>query len=177
MFLCLFVGGGGGQQQIPQGLQGEEEETSKVKYEKRREREHGKDKNGKRKSVKDTGKDWILKKKEVSYISSHSDICEANLPTSYTENVVRRMFQEIPSSQAGNAELNFDFGVHTICSAFIGFSFRYIYYPHHIRLGTNRPRHIVIASRALLRMNSPCNAAMLILFPLLISSSTIVSKT
>ncbi|KAG6867022.1 hypothetical protein C0991_003939 [Blastosporella zonata] len=63
VFLCLFVGGGGGKQQVPQALEGEEEEDSKVRFERRRERERGKAKNGKRKSVKD--KDWILKKKEL----------------------------------------------------------------------------------------------------------------
>lgn len=63
VFLCLFVGGGGGQHQVPKGLEGEEEDE-KVQFEKRRERERGRDKTGKRKNVKD--KDWILKKKEVS---------------------------------------------------------------------------------------------------------------
>ena len=63
VFLCLFVGGGNSQQQVPQGLQGEEEEGSKITFERRRDRERTRAKNGKRKSVKD--KDWILKKKEV----------------------------------------------------------------------------------------------------------------
>jgi len=63
VFLCLFVGGGGGQQQVPQGLQGEEEEEDKITFERRRERERTRAKNGKRKNVKD--KDWILKKKEL----------------------------------------------------------------------------------------------------------------
>jgi len=56
------VGGGGGQQ-VPQGLQGEEEDENKVTFERRRDRERTRAKNGKRKSVKD--KDWILKKKEL----------------------------------------------------------------------------------------------------------------
>ncbi|KAF8077830.1 S-adenosyl-L-methionine-dependent methyltransferase [Lyophyllum atratum] len=63
IFLCLFVGGGGPQQQVPKGLEGEEEEDSRVRFERRRDRERGKTKNGKRKSVKD--RDWILKKKEL----------------------------------------------------------------------------------------------------------------
>ncbi|KAG6833700.1 hypothetical protein H0H87_002897 [Tephrocybe sp. NHM501043] len=62
VFLCLFVGGGGGQQQVPQGLEGEEED-SRVRFERRRERERGKTKSGKRKNIKD--RDWILKKKEL----------------------------------------------------------------------------------------------------------------
>jgi len=59
VFLCLLVGGGGGQQQIPKGLQGEEDETG-VKFERRRGREH---RNEKRKNVKD--KEWIKRKKEL----------------------------------------------------------------------------------------------------------------
>lgn len=65
VFLVLFVGGGGGSQQVPQGLQGEEDEDEKVKFERRREREGKRDKSGQRKNVKD--KDWILKKKEVRF--------------------------------------------------------------------------------------------------------------
>ncbi|KAL0946667.1 hypothetical protein HGRIS_012857 [Hohenbuehelia grisea] len=63
VFLCLFVGGGGGQQQIPKGLEGEDTEDSKVRFERRRERERTRDRSGKRKSVKD--RDWILRKKEL----------------------------------------------------------------------------------------------------------------
>jgi len=66
VFLVLFVGGGGGggdHQQVPEGLQGEEREDGKVRFERRREREAKREKGGKRKGVKD--KDWILKKKEV----------------------------------------------------------------------------------------------------------------
>ncbi|RPD66087.1 S-adenosyl-L-methionine-dependent methyltransferase [Lentinus tigrinus ALCF2SS1-7] len=65
VFLCLFVGGGGGQQQLPKGLEGEEDEEAegRVQFEKRRERLRAKEKGGKRKNPKD--KDWILKKKEL----------------------------------------------------------------------------------------------------------------
>ncbi len=65
VFLCLFVGSGGGQQNLPKGLDGEEpiEGEDSVKYERRRERENRRDRSGKRKSVK--AKDWILKKKEL----------------------------------------------------------------------------------------------------------------
>ncbi|KAK0240032.1 S-adenosyl-L-methionine-dependent methyltransferase [Armillaria nabsnona] len=62
VFLCLFVGGGGAQQ-VPQGLDGEVEEDGKARFERRRERERTRSKGGKRKPVK--GRDWILKKKEL----------------------------------------------------------------------------------------------------------------
>ncbi|THH13939.1 hypothetical protein EW146_g6339 [Bondarzewia mesenterica] len=66
VYLCLFVGGGGGAQ-VPKGLEGEEgmdeDEDEKVKFEKRRQRELRREKSGKRKEVK--GRDWILKKKEL----------------------------------------------------------------------------------------------------------------
>jgi 18S rRNA (guanine1575-N7)-methyltransferase len=55
--------GGGGAQQIPQGLQGEAEDDNKIRFERRRDRERSKAKNGMRKHVK--GRDWILKKKEL----------------------------------------------------------------------------------------------------------------
>ncbi|THG95856.1 hypothetical protein EW026_g5868 [Hermanssonia centrifuga] len=63
VFLCLFVGSGG--QQIPKGLDGEDTEVQegRAAFEKRREKSGKKDKNGKRKGMKD--KDWILKKKEL----------------------------------------------------------------------------------------------------------------
>ncbi|KAH8826979.1 williams-Beuren syndrome critical region protein 22 [Flagelloscypha sp. PMI_526] len=65
VFLCLFVGGGGGSHQVPKGLEGEEgvdQDGTTAKFEKRRERERRRSK-GKRKSIKD--RDWILKKKEL----------------------------------------------------------------------------------------------------------------
>ncbi|KIK49235.1 hypothetical protein CY34DRAFT_797180 [Suillus luteus UH-Slu-Lm8-n1] len=61
VFLCLFVGGGGTQQQIPKGVEGEDDEQ--VRFERRREKERKRDVSGKRKNMKD--KDWILKKKEL----------------------------------------------------------------------------------------------------------------
>ncbi|KAK7020442.1 putative 18S rRNA (guanine-N(7))-methyltransferase [Favolaschia claudopus] len=62
VFLCLYVGGGGGAQQLPQGLDGEEvEDDGKARFERRRARE--KTKSGKRKNLKD--RDWILQKKEL----------------------------------------------------------------------------------------------------------------
>ncbi|KAG7447968.1 S-adenosyl-L-methionine-dependent methyltransferase [Guyanagaster necrorhizus] len=62
VFLCLFVGGGGAQQ-VPQGLDGEVEEDGKARFERRRERERTRSNSGKRKPIK--GRDWILKKKEL----------------------------------------------------------------------------------------------------------------
>lgn len=66
VFLCLFVGGGGGAQ-VPKGLEGDggvESEDAKATFEKRRQRESRRERNGKQKVVKG-GKDWILRKKEV----------------------------------------------------------------------------------------------------------------
>lgn len=60
VFLCLFVGSGGGQQ-LPKGLEGEEDDH--VRFERRREMEKKRDRIGKRKPLKD--KVWILKKKEL----------------------------------------------------------------------------------------------------------------
>ncbi|THH10789.1 hypothetical protein EW145_g1076 [Phellinidium pouzarii] len=62
VFLCLFVGSGGGQQ-VPKGLDGEEERKETVPYERRRDKERRREKSGKRKAVK--AKDWIVKKKEL----------------------------------------------------------------------------------------------------------------
>lgn len=64
VFLCLFVGGEGGSQQVPKGLEVDGAEAgSHARFERGRERRHRRDKSGKRKSIKD--KEWILKKKEV----------------------------------------------------------------------------------------------------------------
>ncbi|KAG1827158.1 S-adenosyl-L-methionine-dependent methyltransferase [Suillus subaureus] len=64
VFLCLFVGGGSTQQQIPKGVEGEDDEQ--VRFERRREKERKRDVSGKRKNMKD--RDWILKKKEASQL-------------------------------------------------------------------------------------------------------------
>jgi hypothetical protein len=66
VFLCLLVGGGGGAQ-VPKGLEGDagvESEDTKAKFEKRRQRESRRERNGKQKVIKG-GKNWILRKKEV----------------------------------------------------------------------------------------------------------------
>jgi 18S rRNA (guanine1575-N7)-methyltransferase len=63
IFLCLMVGSGGVSPQIPKGLEGDGD-VENVKFEKRRISQRRRDKDGKRKSVKD--RDWILKKKEVA---------------------------------------------------------------------------------------------------------------
>jgi len=66
VFLCLFVGDGGAH--VPEGLQGEEGaaegEEGKAKFEKRRQRESRRERNGKVKLAKD-GREWILQKKEL----------------------------------------------------------------------------------------------------------------
>ncbi|KAJ2920975.1 hypothetical protein H1R20_g7085, partial [Candolleomyces eurysporus] len=61
VFLCLYVGQQP-TQKLPEALDGEEEQDSKVRFERRREREKSRSKS-KRKSVKD--RDWIIKKKEL----------------------------------------------------------------------------------------------------------------
>ncbi|TFK30140.1 williams-Beuren syndrome critical region protein 22 [Coprinopsis marcescibilis] len=61
VFLCLLVGRTDNQQ-VPKGLEGDEEATSKAQFERRRDRERSRSKS-KKKSLKD--KDWILKKKEL----------------------------------------------------------------------------------------------------------------
>ncbi|KZT28419.1 williams-Beuren syndrome critical region protein 22 [Neolentinus lepideus HHB14362 ss-1] len=63
VFLCLFVGSGGGQQ-VPKGLEGEEGEEAedRAKFERRRQREKRR-KDSKKKGIKD--RDWILRKKEL----------------------------------------------------------------------------------------------------------------
>jgi 18S rRNA (guanine1575-N7)-methyltransferase len=63
VFLCLFVGSGSQNKEVPKGLEGEVDEDGEARFERRREREKSRSK-GKRKNVKDKG--WILKKKEVS---------------------------------------------------------------------------------------------------------------
>ncbi|KAK1225388.1 18S rRNA (guanine1575-N7)-methyltransferase [Marasmius sp. AFHP31] len=66
VFLCLFVGGGGNAgQQLPKGLDGEEVEDDKVRYERRREKDPKRDRGKKRKSAKVQDRDWILRKKEL----------------------------------------------------------------------------------------------------------------
>ncbi|KAJ8078963.1 18S rRNA (guanine1575-N7)-methyltransferase [Marasmius tenuissimus] len=66
VFLCLFVGGGGNAgQQLPKGLDGEEVEDDKVRYERRREKDSKRDRGKKRKSAKVQDRDWILRKKEL----------------------------------------------------------------------------------------------------------------
>jgi 18S rRNA (guanine1575-N7)-methyltransferase len=68
VFLCLFVGdSGGGGAQISKGLEGDgsvESEDVRAKFEKRRQRESRRERNGKQKVIKE-GRDWILRKKEV----------------------------------------------------------------------------------------------------------------
>jgi 18S rRNA (guanine1575-N7)-methyltransferase len=73
VFLCLYVGGNAGMQQVPKGLEGDSQESDadRIKFERRRQREQQRKRNGKRKTVK--GKEWILKKKEVRCSISLAD--------------------------------------------------------------------------------------------------------
>jgi len=105
VFLCLFVGGGGGQQQVPQGLQGEEEEDSKARFERRREREKTRSRNGKRKNLKD--RDWILKKKDVRIDHlSMGDFPSVNVPEhSFIASGGRKVFPMTPSTPVGRERL------------------------------------------------------------------------
>ncbi|KAI9508300.1 williams-Beuren syndrome critical region protein 22 [Russula earlei] len=67
VFLCLFVGDGGGAQ-MPQGLEGDdgavEGEETRAKFERRRQRELRRERKGKQKGIQG-GKEWILRKKEL----------------------------------------------------------------------------------------------------------------
>jgi 18S rRNA (guanine1575-N7)-methyltransferase len=71
VFLCLFVGDGGSAQ-VPKGLEGDgaaataegEDTNVNAKFERRRQRESRRERNGKQKVIKG-GKDWILRKKDV----------------------------------------------------------------------------------------------------------------
>lgn len=105
IFLCLFVGGGGGQQQVPKGLEGEEGEEDTAKFERRRDRERGKEKSGKRKNVKD--KDWILKKKEVcsfQLLQYYQFGVITDLSASCTENAGKKAYLGIPNSQVASED-------------------------------------------------------------------------
>ena len=107
VFLCLFVGGGGGAQ-VPKGLEGEEVEANEGKalFEKRRERMRAKGKDGKRKSVKD--RDWILKKKEVSFITPDLCLCADFFLRSFTANAERRAYLATQNILDANGRLSFN---------------------------------------------------------------------
>lgn len=75
-YLCLFTGGESsrGKVELPKALTGEPvddedgEDVGRVKFEKHRAKEGANDRGArgkKRKGVKETSKDWILRKKEV----------------------------------------------------------------------------------------------------------------
>lgn len=98
VFLCLLVGGG---TQVPRGLDGDEQEAEgaasrRVRFEGKRERLGGKDKNGKRKNIKD--KDWVLKKKEVCSVVFLNHELLLNLSCSCIADEGKRVSQTIPSS-------------------------------------------------------------------------------
>jgi hypothetical protein len=110
VFLCLFVGDGGSTQ-VPKGLEGDdaataaEGEDAKVnaKFERRRQRESRRERNGKQKATKG-GKDWILRKKDVrcacpSYPSHFFLLSLITLNFSYTEDEERRVCLTTPSTR------------------------------------------------------------------------------
>lgn len=105
VFLCLFVGGGGSYQNVPEGLQGEEEEDTKARFERRRERDHNKAKNSKQKNVK--VKDWILKKKEVR--AAPIQLFIANRNESFTASEEKKEFPKIPNSQDASGKQYFKY--------------------------------------------------------------------
>ena len=107
VFLCLFVGDGGGQQ-VPKGLQGDEAATEsegvegKATFEKRRQRESRRERNGKQKVVKG-GRDWILRKKDVR--GAHQIRHVSPLITdSYTGDEERRTCLSTQNTQVAKGE-------------------------------------------------------------------------
>lgn len=122
IFLCLFVGGGGGQQQVPKGLDGEDAvENGKARFERRRERERGRDRTGKRKNIKD--RDWLLKKKEVSYVPLlllSSCFNDFFFSISCTASEEKKGFQEILNLQDASGEQYSDMQhLHSFCLSFL----------------------------------------------------------
>jgi 18S rRNA (guanine1575-N7)-methyltransferase len=108
VFLCLYVGGNAGMQQVPKGLEGDNQESDaeRIKFERRRQREQRRERSGKRKTVKD--KEWILKKKEVGYSICLADPLIHIASCSCIASGERRGYREIPSSQAGGGSRLFD---------------------------------------------------------------------
>jgi hypothetical protein len=98
----LFVGGGGPQQQIPKGVEGEDDEQ--VRFERRREKERKRDVSGKRKNMKD--KDWILKKKEVSRMEIDYTYFLIDI-ISCIANEEKRGYREIQNLLAASASQSF----------------------------------------------------------------------
>ncbi len=113
VFLCLFIGDGGSAQ-VPKGLEGNdaavaaaameegEDAKEKAKFERRRQRESRRERNGKQKTIKG-GKDWILRKKDVRGAPSnpqHFSPLLLIIPNlSCTEDEERRACLTIPSTQ------------------------------------------------------------------------------
>jgi hypothetical protein len=94
----LFVGGGGTQQQIPKGVEGEDDEQ--VRFERRREKERKRDVSGKRKNMKD--RDWILKKKEASQVEFDHAYLLIDI-ISCIANEEKKVYQEIQNSLVASA--------------------------------------------------------------------------
>lgn len=163
VFLCLFVGSGGGnQQQLPKALEGEGEEHAR--FEKRREKEKKRDRSGKRKSLKD--RDWILKKKEASHAPWNMTLKRSDATCSCTAKGEKKVFPGTPNIQAGSGGQHFDI------TTLYCFRSPSAYPCSHTCFPTKRFRQDSTASSAPFLINRPCNAAILIRRPPLISVAT-----
>ena len=163
VFLCLFVGGGGATQ-VPKGLDvGDgvgEEDDSKAKFEKRRQREMKRAKSGKTKKV--IGKEWILKKKEVCSTFSVSPANKYLCHRSCTGGAAKRTCLAIQNTQVGSGRQRSDTDLcHSGCFHY----YRKRLYPQ----DTKSSIVLKTASFGGFLMNNPCKAAILTLRPALIS--------
>jgi hypothetical protein len=110
VFWVLMVGSGG---QIPQGLQGDVEgvvNEDQAKFERRRERAKARS-SMKKKNVK--GKDWVLKKKEVSsqLRCPFRGLTDSSITLSCIDNEGKRMFPGTRSTLLGSERLASDIPV------------------------------------------------------------------
>ena len=164
VFLCLFVGGGGAQHQIPKGIEGEDDEHAR--FERRREKERKRDKSGKRKSIRD--RDWILRKKEVSWIEAdYACLLIISLVVSPAREGrgSKRFKIHWPQAQGHFLIVAVHYHRWTL-GGVIPHNLSTLY---HVRVSTNSSGRALTASWALFLMNNPWRAAMLTLLPSRIS--------
>lgn len=138
VFLCLFVGGGGGQQNLPQALDDGVVDDSKARFEKRRAREKERTRAGPRKKVKD--RDWILKKKEVACFAFWVALMLTLVP----------VIQEARKRQCS-----------TRLQVYWKATETRLLMVAYLILFTRSSGHAATASSGPLRMNKPCRAAIL----------------